>query len=228
MRRHATLQAPASTMREAERWGSAMSGGALLIYGLKRRSLGGALLSVVGGGLMYRAAVARGPALTRVAGPLVDHCVTINRPVDEVYRFWRNFENLPRFMHHLLSVAVFDERRSHWVVRAPAGRTVEWDAEIVDEVVNERIAWRAVDSADVEHTGSVTFSRAPGDRGTEVRVMLHYAPPAGRLGTALAKAFGEAPAQQVARDLRTFKQVMEAGETPSVARQPRGAAGSHR
>jgi uncharacterized membrane protein len=215
-------------MREAERWGSAMSGGALLVYGLKRRSLGGALLSVVGGGLMYRAAVGRGPALTRVAGPLVDRCVTIHRPVDEVYRFWRNFENLPRFMHHLLAVTVFDERRSHWVTRAPAGRTVEWDAEIVEEAPNERIAWRAVGNADVEHTGSVTFSPAPGDRGTEVRVMLHYAPPAGRLGTALAKVFGEEPTQQVARDLRTFKQVMEAGETPSVARQPHGAARSAR
>jgi uncharacterized membrane protein len=101
---------------------------------------------------------------------------------------------------------------------------VEWDAEIVEEVVNERIAWRAVDNADVEHTGSVTFSPAPGERGAEVRVMLHYAPPAGRLGTALARVFGEEPSQQVARDLRTFKQVMEAGETPSVARQPRGTA----
>ncbi len=228
MSRRATLQAPVTTMREAERWGSAMSGGALLVYGLKRRSLGGALLSVVGGGLVYRAALGRGPSLTRVAGPRVDRCVTINRPLDEVYRFWRNFENLPRFMHHLLSVTVFDERRSHWVARAPAGRKVEWDAEIVDEAANERIAWRAVDNADVEHAGSVTFSPAPGHRGTEVRVMLHYAPPAGRLGAALAKVFGEEPAQQVARDLRTFKQVMEAGETPSVARQPRGADGSGR
>jgi uncharacterized membrane protein len=215
-------------MREAERWGSAMGGGALLVYGLKRRSLGGALLSVVGGGLVYRAALGRGPSLTRVPGPLVDRCVTINRPVDEVYRFWRNFENLPRFMHHLLSVTVFDERRSHWVVRAPAGRTVKWDAEIVDEVPNERIAWRAVDNAQVEHSGAVTFTAAPGNRGTEVRVMLHYAPPAGRLGAALAKVFGEEPAQQVAHDLRTFKQVMEAGETPSVARQPRGAEAAAR
>lgn len=228
MSRQATLQPPVTTMREAERWGSAMSGGALLVYGLKRRSLGGALLSVVGGGLVYRAALGRGPSLTRVAGPLVDRCVTINRPVDEVYRFWRNFENLPRFMHHLLSVTVYDERCSHWVARAPAGRTVEWDAEIVDEAVNERIGWRAVENADVEHAGTVTFSPAPGDRGTEVRVMLHYAPPAGRLGTALAKVFGEAPAQQVQRDLRTFKQVMEAGETPSVARQPHGAPASGR
>jgi uncharacterized membrane protein len=228
MSRHATLQPPVTTMREAERWGSAMSGGALLVYGLKRRSLGGALLSVVGGGLVYRAALGRGPSLTRVAGPRVDRCVTINRPVDEVYRFWRNFENLPRFMHHLLSVTVYDERCSHWVARAPAGRTVEWDAEIVDEAVNERIGWRAVANADVEHAGTVTFSPAPGDRGTEVRVMLHYAPPAGRLGTALATVFGEAPAQQIGRDLRTFKQVMEAGETPSVARQPHGAQASGR
>jgi uncharacterized membrane protein len=214
-------------MRETERWGSAMGGGALLVYGLRRRSLGGALLSVVGGGLVYRAALGRGPGLTRVPGPRVDRCVTINRPVDEIYRFWRNFENLPRFMHHLLSVTVFDERRSHWVARGPAGRTVQWDAEVVDEAPNERIAWRAVD-ADVGHTGTVTFSRAPGNRGTEVRVILHYAPPAGRLGAALAKVFGDGPSQQVECDLRTFKQVMEAGETPSVARQPRGAEAAAR
>ncbi len=228
MSRRATLQPPVTTMREAERWGSAMSGGALLVYGLRRRSLGGALLSVVGGGLVYRATLGRGPSLTRVAGPLVDRCITINRPVEDIYRFWRNFENLPRFMRHLLSVTVFDARRSHWVARAPAGRTVEWDAEIVEEVVNERIAWRAVGDADVQHTGTVTFSPVPGDRGTEVRVMLHYAPPAGRLGAALAKLFGQEPAQQVAHDLTTFKQVMEAGERPSVAGQPRGARRSGR
>jgi uncharacterized membrane protein len=226
--RRATLQPPVTTMREAERWGSAMSGGALLVYGLKRRSLGGALLSVVGGGLVYRAALGRGPSLTRVAGPLVDRRVTINRPVDEVYRFWRAFENLPRFMRHLLSVTVLDARHSHWVARAPAGRTVEWDAEIVEEVVNERLAWRAVGDAHVPHTGSVTFSPVPGDRGTEVRVMLHYAPPAGRVGAALAKVFGEEPTQQVAHDLKTFKQVMEAGETPSVAGQPHGPRRSGR
>ncbi|MEX2148337.1 MAG: SRPBCC family protein [Candidatus Rokuibacteriota bacterium] len=228
MSRRATLQPPVTTMREAERWGSAMSGGALLVYGLRRRSLGGALLSVVGGGLVYRATLGRGPSLTRVAGPLVDRCITINRPVEDIYRFWRNFENLPRFMRHLLSVTVFDACRSHWVARAPAGRTVEWDAEIVEEVVNERIAWRAVGDADVQHTGTVTFSPVPGDRGTEVRVMLHYAPPVGRLGAALAKVFGQEPALQVAHDLKTFKQVMEAGETPSVAGQPRGARRSGR
>ncbi len=150
--------------------------------------------------------------------------VTILRPVDEVYAFWRDFENLPRFMRHLESVHVLDERRSHWVTRAPAGRTVEWDAEIVEDRPNELISWRSLDGSDVDNAGTVRFRRAPGDRGTEVLVELRYDPPAGKLGAMVAKLFREEPGQQVEEDLRRFKQVMETGDiVVSDATVERGA-----
>jgi uncharacterized membrane protein len=138
--------------------------------------------------------------------------ITINRPVEEVYQFWRDLENLPRFMQHLEEVHVIGERRSHWVATAPAGRTVEWDAEIVSEQDNELIAWRSLPESDVRHAGTVRFRPAPADRGTEVSVELDYEPPAGAVGAAAAKLFGEEPKQQLADDLRRFKQVMETGE----------------
>jgi uncharacterized membrane protein len=138
--------------------------------------------------------------------------VTINRPVNEVYRFWHDFENLPRFMAHLESVQVTEQRRSHWKVKAPAGRFVEWDAEITEDRPDELIAWRSVEPADIPNSGVVQFRPAPGNRGTEVRVDLRYEPPAGTLGAAIAKIFGEEPGQQVKGDLRRFKQVMETGE----------------
>jgi uncharacterized membrane protein len=137
---------------------------------------------------------------------------TINRTPEEVYRFWRDFQNLPRFMSHLESVQVIDEKRSHWVAKAPAGMTVEWDAEIVEDRPNQLIAWRSLEGADVDNSGTVRFDRAPGDRGTEVRVEVEYNPPGGALGAGIAKLFGEAPEQQIKGDLRRLKQVLEIGE----------------
>jgi uncharacterized membrane protein len=142
----------------------------------------------------------------------VNKSLTIRRPVQEVYAFWRDFQNLPRFMNHLESVEVVDDRRSHWKARGPAGQTVEWDAEIVADEPGERIEWRSLEGSDVEHTGSVRFKTAPGERGTEVHVELRYDAPAGKLGAALAMLFGEEPRQQVQDDLHAFKQVMETGE----------------
>ena len=138
--------------------------------------------------------------------------ITIDRSPEEVYAFWRDFENLPRFMEHLESVQVTGERRSHWKAKAPAGRSVEWDAEMTEDVSGERIAWRSLAGADVPNRGVVRFVRAPGDAGTEVHVDLHYDPPAGRAGAAIAKLFGEEPELQLASDLRRFKQVLETGE----------------
>jgi uncharacterized membrane protein len=140
------------------------------------------------------------------------NAITINRTPEELYRFWRDFRNLPRFMEHLESVEVIDEKRSHWKAKAPAGTTVEWDAEIVEETPNELISWRSLEGSTVENYGTVRFTRAPGDRGTEVRVEVEYNPPAGALGAAIAKLFGEAPEQQIKGDLCRFKQVMETGE----------------
>jgi uncharacterized membrane protein/uncharacterized protein YjeT (DUF2065 family) len=137
---------------------------------------------------------------------------TINRSPEEVYKFWRNFQNLPRFMSHLESVQVTGENRSHWKATAPAGMTVEWDAEIVEDRPNELIAWRSLEGADVEHSGSVRFQPAPGNRGTEVKVSMVYNPPGGVLGVGIAKLFGEEPGEQIKGDLYRFKQVMETGE----------------
>lgn len=145
-------------------------------------------------------------------GIRVRKSITVNRPADEVYGFWRNFENLPRFMKHLESVQMTGDRRSHWTAQAPAGTTVEWDAETTEDRPNELIAWRSVEGADVPNAGVVRFVPAPGGRGTEVHVDLRYDPPAGKLGKLVAKLFGEEPSQQVDGDLRRFKQVLEIGE----------------
>ena len=155
-----------------------------------------------------------GPSSGRGEGIKVERSVVVNRPVQEVYQFWRNFENLPRFMDHLESVTVLDENRSHWVAKAPAGARVEWDATIHNEIENELIAWRSLPKADINNAGSVHFTRR-GDGGTEVRVVLSYEPPAGKLGAAVAKLLGEEPSTQVDDDLRRFKQVMEAA-VPTV------------
>ena len=146
------------------------------------------------------------------SGVHVTETITIRRPRQEVYGFWRNFENLPRFMAHLESVQVLDNNRSRWKAKAPAGTSVEWEAETVEDRPNELIAWRSLPDAQVPNSGTVRFKDAPGDRGTEVHVELRYQPPGGKIGALVAKLFGEEPQQQVKGDLRRFKQVMEIGE----------------
>ena len=138
-------------------------------------------------------------------------CV-VNRSPEEVYTFWRNFENLSRFMKHLESVADHGDGRSHWVAKGPAGSTVEWDATIIADVPGEVITWRSLEGADVDHAGAVRFEAAPGGRGTIVKVNIQYNPPAGVVGATVAKLFGEEPEQQLDDDLRRFKQVLEVGE----------------
>jgi uncharacterized membrane protein len=200
----------------------------LIGLGLSRRSLGGTLLAIGGASLVCRAITGRSrvyrtlgintanqgkSAVASVGhgqGIKVEKSVTVDRPPEELYRFWRNLENLPRFMNHLESVIELDDRRSHWVAKAPAGAKVEWDAEIYNEKQNELIAWRSVENSDVNHAGSVRFEQAPNGRGTEVKVVINYQAPAGKLGTALAKLFGEEPEIQLEDDLPRFKRLMEA------------------
>jgi len=138
--------------------------------------------------------------------------ITINKSPESVYSFWRNFENLPRFMSHLEEVHTDGDRRSHWRAKAPGGRSVEWEAEIVDENPGRMIAWRSLEGADVDNSGCVRFERATGGRGTVVTVELEYNPPAGALGAMVAKMFGQDPGQQIAHDLRSLKQILEVGE----------------
>lgn len=154
----------------------------------------------------------------------VSKAATIGKPPSEIYAYWRRLENLPRFMDHLESVTEQGEGVSHWVAKAPAGTTVAWDAKITEERDGELIAWRSLDGAQIPNTGEVRFVEAPAGRGTEVHVQLSYDPPAGAVGAAFAKLFGEEPDQQVREDLRRFKRVMETGEIPTTEGQPSGRA----
>ncbi|MBL8794626.1 MAG: SRPBCC family protein [Planctomycetia bacterium] len=245
---HPHREAPANPRRsrhginvgEFERGLSAVGGALLVLRGLSQRSLGGLALAALGGGLMRRGlsghcagyqalgldtSDAPHGALASVAaraGVKVEKSITINRTPAELYRIWRTFENLPRFMRHLAEVRGDTGGRSHWVAHGPLGFQVEWDAEIVNEKENELIAWRSLEGADVDTAGSVHFAQVPADWGTEIKVVLKYDPPAGKAGAMLARLFGAAPEQQIVEDLRRFKQWMETGETASTEGQPSG------
>jgi uncharacterized membrane protein len=161
-----------------------------------------------------------------ISGPIrITKVVTVNRPPEDLYRFWRDFQNLPSVMSHLESVQVMDETRSHWTANAAAGMTIEWDAEIVDDQPGKRIAWRSPDGAALSNSGTIEFKRAAGDRGTVVRVELTYDPPAGRLGSIIATLLGKDPDQQLQEGLRRFKQRMEAGEIATTDGQSAGRTG---
>jgi len=209
------------------------------IVGASRRSVGGACLVASSVPLLYRGISGHWPAVlnrhvqpdsTRAAlggerGTHVRESVRLEKPVADVYRFWRRLENLPRFMTHLHRVTENPDGRSHWVAAGPAGLTVEWDAEITEDRPNELIAWRST-NADVQNSGVVRFVPEPAGRGTIVRVEIKYSPPAGVVGAMVAKLFGEEPEQQVHEDLRRFKRFMETGEIPTIEGQPAGTRGT--
>ena len=201
---------------------SVVGGGALAVFGLSRRSAPGVGLAVAGGGLVVHGLTRTAAGVPGERGIAVERAVTVNRPVAQLFEYWRDFTNLPRFMDHLESVTPLDDRRSHWKAEGPLGSSVEWDAEIAEERPNELIAWRSLEGARVPNNGSVRFAPAPGDRGTIVTVNLTYDPPAGPIGAAVAKLFGEEPDQQVREDLRRFKRIMEAGEVPTITGQTSG------
>ena len=140
----------------------------------------------------------------------VEHSVVIDRPAQDVYTYWRKLENLPQIMSHLESVTELDSRRSRWVAKAPLGTNVEWEAEIVNDKPGERIGWHSLPGATVDNAGSVQFESIEGGK-TRVHVALSYRPPAGALGAAVAKLFGEEPGQQIAEDLQRFKAAFEGG-----------------
>lgn len=148
---------------------------------------------------------------------LIGRTVTINRPRAELYAYWRDFARLPTFMHNVERVDVLSPTRSHWVVKAPGGRTVEWDALVTEEKEGELIAWASTEDADVPNSGRIEF-RDAGDRGTIVTATIVYDPPAGVVGRLIAKMFQREPAIQARRDLRRFKQLMETGEVATSSR----------
>ncbi len=227
-------------LRNIERILSGLGGGILLGLSLVRRDWMGASIAAVGSVLVFRGASGhsfmyqtlhidtsehKDQAATSIPhnqGLKATRAVTIQKSPQELYTFWRNFENLPRFMQHLQFVTVQDNTHSHWTAKAPAGGEVSWDAEIIHEKENELIAWRSIGDADIDNAGSVHFKPAPGGRGTVVKVVLEYNPPAGKAGMLVAKLFGEDPDIQVREDMRHFKEIMEAGEIPTTEGQPSG------
>jgi uncharacterized membrane protein len=187
---------------------------------IRRDRVGMALASVVGitavdllaGMLVMSEHGPQGTATTTEHGTRrIRRAITVRTSRQQAYDLWRDFGNLPRFMRHLEDVQVRDSRRSHWRAKAPAGQTVAWDAEIIEDRPGEEIAWRSVEGSQIMNRGRVRFVDAPGDRGTEVHVELEYEPPFGPLGAIVAQLFGEEPAQQAADDLRRFKQILETG-----------------
>lgn len=216
-------------------------GGTLLAYlGVKRRDAWGAGFAILGAGLVRRGVTGycytyqylgirtaetgqgKNISLPYELGVKVERAISINKPRAQVFEFWRNLENLPTFMKHLKTVRVVDSKRSHWVANAPAGRTVEWDAEIITETPNELIGWRSLPGSSVQNAGSVRFADASGNRGTEVRVSLQYNPPGGVVGAWVAKIFGEEPEQQIAEDLGRLKAMIESGQVPTNKGQTSG------
>lgn len=225
-------------MSDGERLASFAGGGLLAAYAARRGDPLGWALTLLGGSLAVQGLSGRSPlhtwlnvqrhagaggaaAVIRGSAVHVERSVTVLRPVEEVYAFWRRLENLPRFMQHVVSVTSLGPNLHRWVARGPLG-TVQWDAEIFEEHSPWFIAWRSLPGSAIRNAGSVRFSPAPAGRGTELHVSLAYKPPAGALGAAIARLMGEEPALQVADDLRRFKQIMETGEIPTVAGQPAG------
>ena len=210
-----------------ERSASMLGGVVLVALGLSRRSLPGLLLAGLGGALIFRGATGHCALYGRAgvhssdrdragvpgnSGTKVERTIHINRAPEDVFRFWRNLENLPEFMENLESVRMLDDRRSHWVVKGPAGHTVEWDAEIVNEHPNQMISWQTLPGAEVQSAGTVRFARSYDKQGTVLRVVMEFRPPGGVVGEQVARLFGRDPAQQLEKDLERLKAHMEAGQ----------------
>jgi len=152
----------------------------------------------------------------------LERSIAVSKSPEECYRFWRSFENLPRFMQSLESVRQLDERRSRWVAKGPLATRLEWTSEITADRPGEELAWRTLDDSGAANAGAVKFERAPAGRGTIVRVSLHYSPLGGALGAGLVRLLGHDPQSRIREDLRRFKQVMETGEIPTTRGQPTG------
>lgn len=227
---------------EEERVWSTVGGGLLLTYGLKRASIGGILLAAVGGYLAYRGMSGHCPVSERIgrntageeAGPIqpieISTSLTVYKPREEVYQFWRKLENLPRFMSHLKEVRQLDSTHSHWIAQLGEGKVAEtvgsvaWDAQIIHETANERLVWKSVEGASIDNAGEVRFTDSPDGFGTQIHATIRYRPPVGHLGGAIMKLFNPAFSQLIENDLRRFKDVIEKGEQTAAEQLPSATA----
>lgn len=167
-------------------------------------------------------AVTPQPSLKSGEGSKMEKSVTINRSPEEIYTFWRQLENWPRFMQHIQSVTQTGDGISHWVMKTSHDRTMEWDARIIEDKPGQMISWQSLEGADVDNAGSVWFTPATGGRGTVVKVVMKYSPPGGKLGSVVARLMGDSPEKQLAQDLFRMKSLLETGEIPTTEGQPRG------
>ncbi len=222
-----------------ERFVSASSGAALTIYGLRslfqKKSGRGIGLLAIGSGLIYRGTTGNCPLYSKLdfstatvpdalesAMQTVEKSVLIQRSPSDLYEFWHDFTRLPQFMENITSVSIQDKTHSHWTAQLPLGKTAEWDAEIVADEPGHRIAWKSLPGADIENSGSVTFTPGFHENETRVTVSLSYHLPLGSAGTVTATVFGQAPEKQIKNTLHRFKSLMEAGEIPTTQGQPSG------
>ena len=228
---------PVRNLGKADRLLSLISGLALFVFGATRRTSLRPILMAAGSYLGYRAAtgfchiskmlgistldriIPAHVSIPHDQGIRVDRCVTINRSASDLYSYWHNLENLPRVMRHLESVTMLEGNRSHWVAKAPVGQKVEWDAEIINDVPNQRLGWRSLAGALVPNAGSVVF-KPTSPTTTEVTVSLKYNPPGGPVGHVVAKLFGEEPDLQLQEDLALFKKSIEAGQSVAFTSEP--------
>jgi len=202
--------------------GLLVGAGALIIYGLSRRSKSGTALATAGGVLAFKAAKSRPPSQDSAKATFL-----VNASPQEAYEVWRNFENLPRFMSHLKSVRVLDERRSEWVALGPMDREVSWTAEMMEDRKNERISWRTLPDSALQNAGFVEFRADPQNRGTFVTAEVEYSAPGSSVAAGIAAVFGKHPEFMLREDLRRFKALVETGETPTTAGQTHGPRGLH-
>lgn len=209
---------------DIEHIGSLATGGLLMLTGLRKGGVIGALYKVAGIALVYRGQqgyrrlydalgieLAAKPTGVGKQNVRVESSIVVDRPREELYRIWRNLKNLPVFMLHLVSVHEIDDNRSLWVARAPAGTVIKWDAEIINDIPNEIIAWQSLEGSGVDNAGSVRFQDNPEGSGTLIKVVLRYDPPGDLLGAFVAKLFQNDPQSQVDQDLQRFKAIMELG-----------------
>jgi uncharacterized membrane protein len=201
-----------------QRWGGLLGGGALAIYGLTRRSLSGVAIAGAGGALAYAGAKTRSVPREIVA----QSRILLNCSPQDAYQFWRDFENLPRFMLHVESVQQTGDRLFRWVALGPGASRISWDAELLTDRPNEAIAWRSLPSSEIGVEATVAFRNAPADRGTLVDAHIRYQSLAGAAGRAIAKVMGKYPDFLLRQDLRRFKALVETGEIPTTEGQPHG------
>jgi len=210
------------TLRDQERIASLAIGAGSLLYGLRRGGVMGVAVGAMGALLTYRGLVD-----DRADTQHFTVHLTIDRAPEDLYQFWHGFTRLPQVLNYITDIrSIQGEQRTHWVAEAPGGATVEWDAEVTEDVPNERIAWRTLEGADISNWGSIRFRPAPAGRGTEVELELHYEPPGGMLSKTLVRFLNSMTAEAAREDLRRFKRLMETGEVPTASRAATGSQAS--